>query len=88
MVGATREKIREKARKSDGTKPSLNAVDGVLERFNEEPEWDGGDSAAGGRKRVLTPKQEKDILKILQGLDSVPACSTAGCDKRGRQEGG
>ena len=66
MVGTAREKIREKARKLDGTKPSLNAVDGVLDRFSGEPGWDGGDSVAGGRKRLLTPKQEKDILKILE----------------------
>ena len=65
MVGTGRAEIRKKAARTDGSKPSFNAVDNVLERFSKDPEWDGENSAAGGRKRLITPQQEKRILKIL-----------------------
>ena len=66
LVGAPRDVIRTKACKSDGAMPSLKAVDNILEHFSKDPDWDGGDSVAGGRKRLLTPQQEKSILKILE----------------------
>ena len=66
MAGASREDMRSKCRKSDGRKPSLTAVDGILAHFKEDPEWDGRDSCSGGRPRVFTPKQEKLIQRLLE----------------------
>ena len=66
MAGAVRGDMRDKCRKTDGTKPSLRAVDVVLANFEEDPEWDGRDSSAGGRPRLLTSKEEKSIKRILE----------------------
>ena len=66
MAGAFRGDMRDKCRKTDGTKPSLRAVDVVLANFEEDPEWDGRDSSAGGRPRLLTSKEEKSIKRIFE----------------------
>ena len=66
LVGTTREVMREKSCKTDGAMPSLRAVGGIVDHFAADPDWDGGDSSAGGRPRLLTPQQEKSILEILQ----------------------
>ena len=66
LVGATRDVMREKSCKTDGAMPSLRAVAGVLAHFTADPDWDGADSSAGGRARLLTPQQEKSIMKILE----------------------
>ena len=65
-AGAERDDIRKQVKKKDGTSPSLRAVDDVLERFKEDPEWDGlEERTAGGRPRHLTSEQEAKIQKIL-----------------------
>ena len=66
LVGAGRQQILGKTHKKDGASPSLKAVDDILAHFAEDPEWDGGDSCAGGRPRLITPQQEKSIEKILE----------------------
>ena len=66
LVGATRDVMREKSCKTDGAMPSLRAVAGVLAHFTADPDWDGADSSAGGRARLLTPQQEKSRMKILE----------------------
>jgi hypothetical protein len=66
LAGATRDMMRKKSRKTDGTMPSLRAVGGVVGRFTADPDWDGEDSSAGGRPRLLTTQQEKSIMKILE----------------------
>jgi hypothetical protein len=66
LVGAARETMRDKVRKTDGLPPTMRAVDGVLAHFHEDPEWDGQDSSAGGRPRTLTPQQEKQIKRLLE----------------------
>jgi hypothetical protein len=63
-AAADRGAIRDKACKTDGASPSLKAVDDILAHFAKDPEWDGGNSCAGGRPRLLTPQQEKSIEKI------------------------
>ena len=62
MVGTIRDVIREKAAKSNGASPSLRAVGNILERFSKDPDWDGGDSIAGGRKRLITPQQKRQVF--------------------------
>lgn len=57
LAGAKREDIRDKIRKTDGSKGNLRAIDNVLEHFHEDPDWDCSDSASGGRPRDLTARE-------------------------------
>ena len=57
--------MRDKVRKTDGTPPTLKSVDQILAHFAEDPEWDGENSSAGGRPRLLTAEQEQEVKKIL-----------------------
>ena len=66
MAGASRADMRNKVRKTDGQPPTLKSVDHILAHFAEDPEWDGENSSAGGRPRLLTAAQEKEIKKILE----------------------
>ena len=64
--GVPREEIRDRVRKKDGKPPSVRAVDAVVSRFEQNPDWDGEEHhEAGGRPRHLRPKQEQKIKKIL-----------------------
>lgn len=66
QAGTGRLEIKRKVKKKDGKPPSLQTIDGVLQRFEEDPEWDGcEDRTAGGRPRRVTPQQEAKIRKIL-----------------------
>ena len=66
QAGTRRHEIKKRVKKKDGKSPSLQTIDGVLERFEDDPEWDGcEDRTAGGRPRDLTVKQEAQIRKIL-----------------------
>ena len=47
-VGTERKNIVQRVKKKDGKSPSLQAVDNVLQRFKEDPEWDGGSLMVGG----------------------------------------
>ena len=66
LAGGSRDVMRDKVRKTDGTSPSLRAVEDILAHFAEDPEWEGGRSFAGGQPRVLTPEQGKGIKWILE----------------------
>ena len=64
--GAERGEIAKTVKKKDGASPSLTTVDNVLERFKEDPEWDGREErTAGGRPRDVTDKQMERIRTIL-----------------------
>ena len=76
QAGTRRHEIKKKVKKTDGKSPSLQAIDGVLQRFEDDPEWDGcEDRSAGGRPRELTGKQEAQIRKILVRDVGKIACS-------------
>lgn len=65
-AGTERKDIAKQVKKKDGRSPSILAVDNVLGRFKEQPDWDGiEEREAGGRPRDLSPRQEAQILKIL-----------------------
>ncbi len=45
-AGTKRGDIALQVKKKDGSAPSLNTVDSVLDRFEEDPEWDGVEDLA------------------------------------------
>ena len=64
--GTGRAEIMQRVQKQDGKSPSFKTVDFILQRFDDDPDWDGvEDRTAGGRPRGLTAKQEKKSQKIL-----------------------
>ena len=65
-AGIERKAIAKQVKKKDGKSPSMVSVDNVLDRFKDQPDWDGlEEREAGGRPRDLSPRQEAQILKIL-----------------------
>lgn len=63
--GVARAEVADRVRKTDGTPPSIKAVDDIYNRFLEDPEWEDEPSRAGGRPRDLTPKQETMVKRTL-----------------------
>ena len=55
--GASLGKIRKEVLKKDGRRASLRAISKVLKHAREDPEWEGEDSAAGGRPPALDDRE-------------------------------
>ena len=77
--GMRREDIVKKVRKKDGKRPSLQAVDTVLAKHHADLATRDGDSRAGGRPLLLTPKQREELLKLVfaergKAKITVPYC--------------
>ena len=65
-AGFKRGVIAKKVKKKDGRATTIRTVDTILQRFSEDPDWDGVEHReAGGRPRLLTLKQEAKILQVL-----------------------
>ena len=64
-AGAKREDIAMSVRKKDGQRPHIRAVDAVLAKHKEDPDWRGEDSRAGGRPQVLTKADRDELLKLV-----------------------
>ena len=64
--GAERAEIAGVVKKKDGAFPPVQTVDGILQRFKDEPDLDGTeDRTAGGRPRDVAAEQLQSIRKIL-----------------------
>ena len=64
--GAERAEIAGVVKKKDGTSPSVQTVDSILQRLKEAPEGNGReDRIAGGRPRDVAAKQLKSIRRSL-----------------------
>ena len=44
LADSPRDDMRDKVRKTDGTKPSMRAVDAIIAHFQEDPQWDGNEA--------------------------------------------
>ena len=59
-----RPEIRKRVRKKDGKRPSLQGLDGVLERYEEDLGWDGiGDARFVGCAPVLHPGLNQGLTR-------------------------
>ena len=65
LAGIARADIREKVDKTDGTKPSLKAIDSTLAKKRKSPDWRGEDEAKSGRPESLTKDQKKQLKKVV-----------------------
>ena len=78
-AGSSEEEIRKAVPKKDGSLASLRAVAAVVAKSREDAEWRGEDSACGGRPRLLTKVQEKQVERLVfkergQAKVTVPFC--------------
>ena len=64
LVSTPRDKICELVTKKDGTAPTKRAVDDVIAKKRDKPEWHGED-AHGGRRKTLTEDQQKQLVDLV-----------------------
>ncbi len=81
-AGTARRSIRKTVKKTDGTSPTLRAVDGVLAMKKADPEWRGEPSRAGGRPRALTKAQTKGLLNFVFAERGKAKVTVSYCRKR------
>ena len=62
--GYAREDIRKRVKKTDGQPGHMNAIDGILAKKAECPEWRGENSVAGGWPRALTNSQLAELKNL------------------------
>ena len=54
-----------KVPKTDGSFPQLNAIEKVIRKKKESPEWRGESSGAGGRPCALSDGQKQEIIDLV-----------------------
>ena len=64
MAGASREQICDSVWKKDGTPPTVRAVDDVIARKREQPEW-RGEEIHSGRPKTLTDANQKQLVDLV-----------------------
>ena len=79
QAGKERGVIQKFVKTRDGSHPALRAVDAVLRKKRDHPQWRGDDSRAGGRPRALTSKQVKELVALVfaergKAVVTVPYC--------------
>ena len=65
QAGKPRSVITKLVKKRDGTHPTMRAVDAVLRKKRDHPQWRGDDSRGGGRPRALTENQVKELIALV-----------------------
>ena len=65
LAKATREDILKHVVKQGGTTPSPTAIDDVIKRKKENPEWKGEGSDLVGRPSLLTDKQREKVVRLV-----------------------
>ena len=63
--GASRSNIRKQVLKKDGKRAGLRAIAHVLQHARTDPDWQGDDSAAGGRPQELAAKELRILKKLI-----------------------
>ena len=81
-VGTSIKEIRKLVRKKDGKKPSKRAIMRVLEKAQEDPEWRGDDSAAGGRPGSLSTETKKELVDLVVKERGSHVVTRKFCQKR------
>lgn len=63
--GARLNQIRKTVPKKDGKRGSLRAINEVLRRAREDPDWQGKESSAGGRPPELDGGELRKLKKLI-----------------------
>ena len=64
LVGTPREQMRKLVVKPDGTAPSPSAIDDVIAKKKEHPEWHGEEEHSG-RPKSLSAAQQKQLVDLV-----------------------
>ena len=65
IAGCTRDQILDCAVKTDGTQPSVRAVDDVIAKKRDEQKWRGEDKPHSGRPKALSDEQIKKLVDLV-----------------------
>ena len=65
LAKAPREEILQHVVKTDGTVPSMQAVDQVIKHKKDHPDWRGQGSKLVGRPSALTEAQRKSVVSFV-----------------------
>ena len=80
-AGVSRSKIRKTCRKKDGKCGGMRAIDAII-AHGKDPEYEGEDSAAGGRPRELTKPEEARLKKLIIDEVGLARVTIQYCKKR------
>ena len=64
LVGTPREEICKLVAKKDGAAPTKRAVDDVIAKKKEKPEW-RGEEIHGGRPKILSEDQQQQLVDLV-----------------------
>ena len=64
--GASLKKTRKTVLKRDGRRGSERAIKGIIANARADPDWEGEDSAAGGRPQELSASEQKALKKLME----------------------
>ena len=84
LVGIERSRIRDLVDKTDGTPPTIKAIDLTLAKKRKYPDWRGTDEEKPGQPDKLTAAQKKQVgvrgaweiccySEVLQEVPPIPA---------------
>ena len=79
---APRSVIRKAVKKTDGTHPTLRAVDAVLANERNDPDYNGENSRAGGRPRALSAAEAKRVVQLVFAERGKARVTAAYCRRR------
>ncbi len=82
LAGMPRKDIRTLVTKTDQSKPTLRAIDGVLATYRADPSWRGQDSKAGGRPPALTAAEKMQLKKLVFAERAKAKVTVPYCQKR------
>ena len=74
--------IRKTVRKRDGTRGSERAIKGIIAKARANPDWEGEDSAAGGRPQELTAVEQRKLMRFMDDEVGVARVTIPYCQKR------
>ena len=82
MAETTREEICHHVVKKDGSAPTPRAVDDVIARKKENPEWRGEDADRSGRPKLVSPAQEQQVVDLVFAERGKAVVTIRFCRKR------
>ena len=79
LVETPRERIVELVDKTDGSNPTVHAVDEVIGKKKADDSWRGEDAEKSGRPPALTTEESKQVVRLVfkkrgRAVVTVPFC--------------
>ena len=81
-AGASHDDVREKVRKTDGSRGGLRAIGQIVANARNDPDYQGENSSAGGRPRELLPEEEDQLKQFMLDEVGTAVVTIKYCQKR------